>query len=143
MKWVDLPPVWLFLTLVLTWMSPWQLPWGAAFWPGAILLAVAAVLLAAALVEFLKARTTFIPREAPSALITSGIFRLTRNPIYLADGLILAGFALIWGKVLGLILVLPLLWLIDQRFVRGEEARLRDAFGDAFEAYARRTRRWI
>lgn len=84
-----------------------------------------------------------IPRQTPSALITTGIFRLSRNPIYLADLLILAGFSLIWGKPLGLVLVPVLAWILFARFIQGEEARLRAMFGAEFEAYAARTRRWL
>ena len=97
----------------------------------------------AALVEFARSKTTVIPHLDPTALITGGVFRWTRNPIYLADALILAGFALIWGKVLGLILVPALALLLDRRFIRGEEARLSTAFGEAFAAYAAQTRRWF
>lgn len=143
MRWIDLPPVWLVLALAVTWASPWTLPGGGLILPGVMLCLLAAVLVLAALVRFRRARTTFVPRSDPSALITGGVFRFTRNPIYLADGLALAGLSLIWGKPLGLILVLPFLWMIDRRFVRGEEARLRAAFGEAFDAYSKRTRRWI
>ena len=93
--------------------------------------------------EAMKARTTIIPREAPAALITGGIFRFSRNPIYLGDVLILAGVALIFGSVPGLILVPCLAWLLQERFIKGEEARLAEAFGSEFEAYMRATRRWI
>jgi protein-S-isoprenylcysteine O-methyltransferase Ste14 len=143
MKWLDLPPVWLLGCLVLTWVSPWALPWGGAVVPGVIFLAIAAILTMAALASFLSARTTFVPRKRPDALITSGVFRYTRNPIYLADLLIMAGFTLLWGRLLGLILVPCLLILLDRRFIRGEERRLREAFGEAFDTYASETRRWL
>ncbi|MCG6882672.1 MAG: isoprenylcysteine carboxylmethyltransferase family protein [Silicimonas sp.] len=143
MRWLDLPPFWLLGCLVLTWFSPWMLPWGPSIWAGGTLLVLAAALTIAALASFLAARTTFVPRRKPDALITSGVFRYTRNPIYLADLLILAGFGLLWGRVLGLALVPALLILLDQRFIRGEEARLREAFGVEFESYGSVTRRWI
>ena len=143
MKYLDLPPIWLVAALLLTWLSPWAVPAGPAFWPGAALLALATGLTAAAIVEFARARTTVIPHREPVALITSGIFRWTRNPIYLADVLILAGFALISGRLLGLVLVPALVVLLERRFIRGEEARLRSAFGERFEAYAAKTRRWL
>lgn len=104
---------------------------------------LAGLLMAAAMMEFARARTTIIPRQAPAALITSGIFRMSRNPIYMADLLILAGFSLIWGSVLGLALVPALAWLLQTRFIEGEEARLEDVFGSEFTDYTARTRRWI
>lgn len=143
MRWMDMPPVWLAACVALTWISPWGVPWGPLFFTGMACLALAALLMLAAFVEFLRARTTIVPREAPSALITGGVYRITRNPIYLADVLILLGFALMWGRLLGIALVPVLAVVLDRRFIRGEETRLRDAFGAAFEAFARRTRRWI
>jgi protein-S-isoprenylcysteine O-methyltransferase Ste14 len=143
MKFLDLPPIWLVAALILTWLSPWTWLWGPALWVGMCLLAGAAGLTGAALLEFYRVRTTVIPHLQPSALISSGIFRWTRNPIYLADVLILAGFALIWGKPAGLLLVPLLIVLLERRFIRPEEGRLRTAFGDAFERYAAKTRRWL
>ncbi|MBT8459461.1 MAG: isoprenylcysteine carboxylmethyltransferase family protein [Boseongicola sp.] len=143
MKWIDLPPVWTVAALFVTWAIPLTAPWGPMILPGRIALGAAAVLIAASLVEFMRARTTVIPREAPSALITTGIFRLSRNPIYLADLLLLAGFSLIWGKFLGLVLIPVLAWVLIKRFIAGEEARLSEAFGAEYEAYRAATRRWI
>lgn len=97
----------------------------------------------AAFVEFRRAATTVIPRQDPSSLITGGVYRWSRNPIYLADVLILLGFVLIWGRALGFVLVPVLAVLLDRRFILGEEARLRAAFGEKFDAYAQQARRWI
>ena len=142
-KYLDLPPIWLVGALCLVWLSPWPLIGAAGFWPGIGLLAIAAVLTAGALLEFGRAKTTVIPHQNPSALISGGIFRFTRNPIYLADVLILLGFSLIWSKLLGLILVLPFVLLLQRRFILPEEARLKEAFGSEFEQYTTRTRRWL
>lgn len=143
MRFVDLPPIWLLAALILVWVSPWQVAWAWLFWPGLLLLVAAAFLTLGAVREFSRSRTTIIPHLDPKALITGGIFRYTRNPIYLADVLILLGLSLIWGKPLGLVLALPFAWLLQTRFIRGEEARLQAAFGDAFKHYAANTRRWL
>ena len=143
MRFLDLPPIWLFAVLVLVWLSPWTIAGGWPFWLGLTLLAAAALLTLGAVREFSRSRTTIIPHLDPKALITGGIFRYTRNPIYLADLLILLGLSLIWGKPLGLLLAPPFAWLLQKRFILGEEARLRAAFGDAFERYAAGTRRWL
>lgn len=143
MRWMDMPPVWLVASLALTWVSPWGVPWGPLFYTGAAFLVLAALLMLSAFIAFLRARTTIVPRREPSALITGGVYRITRNPIYLADVLILLGLALMWGRLLGIVLVPVLAVVLDRRFVRGEEDRLRDAFGDAYRAFAERTRRWL
>lgn len=143
MKWIDLPPAWLLASLAVAWNWRWPSEWGGMALAGILCLAVAAVLTVSAVLEFLRARTTIIPREAPAALITGGVFRFSRNPIYLADVLILAGVSLIIGSLPGLVLVPILTWLLQARFIRGEEARLADAFGAEFDVYRRATRRWI
>ena len=143
MKWLDLPPLWLVLCLALAWGAPWRVDAGAAVVAGWACLGVGAALVALAVISFLKTRTTIVPRERPSALIREGIFRITRNPIYLADVLFLLGASLIWGSVLGFVLVPVFAILLDRRFIRGEEATLRAAFGGAYDDYARTTRRWL
>lgn len=143
MKWIDLPPVWLALCICIGWVWPWPPSWRG--WPvsGMILIIVAAMLALLAVAEFRRARTTVIPHQVPSALVETGVFRFSRNPIYLADLLILAGLSLIWGSVVGLVLVPLLAAVLQKRFILPEEARLATAFGDDFEAYRHRTRRWL
>ncbi|SIS99510.1 Protein-S-isoprenylcysteine O-methyltransferase Ste14 [Roseivivax lentus] len=143
MKWIDMPPVWLLGALVLA-----RLGAGLGAVPrlpmsGAVFIAMGLGLIALAAWEFRRARTTIIPRDAPSALIRTGIFAKTRNPIYLGDALILAGCALWWGSLPGLLLVPVFIWLINKRFIAGEEARLRDTFLAEFDAYAQQVRRWL
>lgn len=147
MKWLDYPPVWLIAMLLLAWvlsgLAP-KLHFGAwAEWAGNLLIVAGFALMGLAFVEFRKAKTTIIPGEEPTALITGGIYRYSRNPIYLGDVLVLAGFILRWDAVLALPLIPAFVWLIQTRFIVPEERRLMDAFGPAFEAWAERTRRWI
>ncbi len=75
-------------------------------------------------------------------MIERGVYAWSRNPIYLADALILAGLALRWD-VAALVLVPLFMAVIRRRFIDGEEAMLRDRFGPAFDAYAARVRRWL
>lgn len=142
MKWIDLPPVWLLVCAFVAWNWRWPVAWEGTLWLGVICIAVAAALFLAAVLEFRRARTTIVPHQMPNALITGGIFKFTRNPIYLADLLVLAGLALIWGSVPGLLFVPVLGALLQKRFILPEEERLAEAFGTAFEEYTRGTRRW-
>ena len=84
----------------------------------------------------------FLPREA-DRLIQSGIFKRTRNPIYLGDTLILLGLILRWEAVLALPLVPIFLWILEKRFIIPEENRLRRKFRADFARYCQKTRRWI
>ena len=128
---------------VLSWAVPLRLDVLRLPGPGFLLLVVAAVLMAAAFVEFARARTSVIPRRKPDALIRGGIFRVSRNPIYLADLCVLLGLSLMWGTPLGIVLVPVLGWVLTRRFILEEEAGLTAAFGDDFRAYSARTRRWL
>lgn len=143
MKWIDLPPAWLLGCIAVAWLWRWPDAWMGNAAAGLVCLGIGAVLTTAAVWEFRRSRTTIMPRRSPSALITRGIFRVSRNPIYLADLFFLAGFSLIFGSVPGLVLVPLYAWLLQARFIEGEEARLVDEFGPAFEAYCRSTRRWL
>ena len=76
-------------------------------------------------------------------MITTGVYGRTRNPIYLADLMILAGLVLAWDAVLSLVLVPLLLWVLERRFVVPEENRLRRVFRADFARYERKVRRWV
>ena len=141
MKFLDLPPFWLLACAFIAWNFKGPLP--SIFWPGLILLIVAAWIIIAALAAFRRAKTTVVPHQQPSALITDGIFRFSRNPIYLADVMILLGISLIWGSVAGLLLTLTLALVLDRRFIQPEEARLSTAFGADFEYYRGSVRKWL
>ena len=149
MKELDIPPIWLALAVFLAWLqsSYWPvLAWaggGPLEFLGNFMVAAGLFLMALALWEFRKARTTPIPRRDPNAMIESGVFGYTRNPIYLGDALVLAGLILRWEAGPSLILVPLFVMLIDRRFILDEEARLREAFGDAFDSYASKVRRWL
>ena len=109
---------------------------------GTVLIVGGLFIFTAALLQFRRHRTTVMPRETPVALIDTGIYRLSRNPIYLADALFLAGAAL-WWDAASLLLVPLFVWIITRRFILGEESGLRAVFGAAFDRYAAQTRRWL
>lgn len=95
--------------------------------------------------EFIKVSTTVNPIkiDEASALVTSGPFTFTRNPMYLGMLLIVTGVAVWLGQLSGLI-ALPLFVAYITRFqIRPEEAVMRQKFGEAFVTYASQTRRWI
>ena len=147
MKWIDLPPIWLLAFLVVSWaqaqFAPTPFPDTLGDDIGALAILCGAFVLVAAALQFRRHDTTVMPRGEPEALITSGIYGKSRNPIYLADVLFLAGFSLWWGSVLGLVLVPVFMALLKRRFIEGEEARLSAAFGQAYEEYRKETRRWL
>jgi protein-S-isoprenylcysteine O-methyltransferase Ste14 len=149
LKWIDMPPVWLAGCLVLAWAQARWYPMGLGFgdtWAemlGGLLVGGGILLIALAAMEFRRHKTTIVPHETPARLIQSGIFRRTRNPIYLGDALILAGLILRWDAVLSLPLVPVFVWIIEKRFVIPEENRMRRIFRAEFARYCEKTRRWV
>ena len=143
MRSLDIPPVWLALALGVSWALSLLGSVLTFAGIGKILIALALLLMLAALAQMLLARTTFIPRRDPQALVVTGVFALSRNPIYLADVLILTGAILYWGAVLALPVIPAFIALISQRFIRDEEGRLRAGFGLAATQYFATVPRWI
>ncbi|WP_299736187.1 isoprenylcysteine carboxylmethyltransferase family protein [uncultured Roseobacter sp.] len=149
MKWLDLPPVWLVLCLALAWGQAQYYALGLSlahpitFLLAGLFVGGGIVITLLAVMEFRRHQTTIIPHETPSALIQSGIFGRSRNPIYLADVLILAGLCLWWDAVLALVLVPLLVWVLEKRFIIPEENRMRREFRADFARYVQKTRRWV
>lgn len=110
-----------------------------------VLFAIGLLIALAGVVSFHRAATTvdpMNPRDA-SSLVTTGIYRFTRNPMYLGMLLILLGWA-VWLAHPFSLLMLPLFVAYMNRFqIRPEERVLRAKFGELFDAYARASRRWI
>ena len=140
-KWIDLPPVWLAAHVAIAYAVPrgfQQMPW-----VGATLMLAALALMGSALLEMRRARTTPIPHMQPDALVTTGVFGVSRNPIYLGDVVFLAGASLYLGSLVGVIMIAALIWILQRRFILPEESRLRAKFGQNFKTYATKTRRWL
>lgn len=103
------------------------------------------LLAGAGIVRFIRARTTVLPEhpEKASALVTSGVYRFTRNPMYLGLVALLTGWAVLLSNPLTLAVV-PLFALYLHRFqIIPEEEGLARKFGASFEEYRRRVRRWL
>ncbi|MBN9887731.1 methyltransferase family protein [Salipiger abyssi] len=148
-KWVDIPPVWLAVCLALAWVQAHRFPMGLSFGPvwadllGGLLVGGGALLLALALAEMRRHHTTFMPHDEAAQLVTSGVFKRSRNPIYLGDAMILAGFILYWDAVLALVLLPIFVWVIEKRFIEPEEQHLRRKFVAKYAKYSQQTRRWL
>ena len=93
--------------------------------------------------QFKRHGTTVKPLQKSSALITDGVFKWSRNPMYLGMVLIVAGIALLEGSISPWFVVAALAIVLDRVFIAREEALLKETFGDAFEHYCRRMRRWV
>lgn len=90
-----------------------------------------------------RARTSFMPGLKPAALVTDGPFRLSRNPIYLGDLLVMGGLMLAMQVPVGLILLPVFARVLAVRFIVPEERMIAAEFGQAYRDYMRRVRRWL
>ena len=96
-----------------------------------------------AFIEFRKARTTLDPHGSARQLVTSGIYRFTRNPIYLGFLLMVIGIPLNSGLYWGIVLAPFYVFLMHRLIIRHEEVYLEKKFGKAYTGYTSRVRRWI
>jgi protein-S-isoprenylcysteine O-methyltransferase Ste14 len=92
---------------------------------------------------FNKTSTPVSHLAAPVKLHTNGIFRLTRNPMYLGISIGLAGIAIVTGILFNLAFSILYLILMDVFFVRQEEEKLENEFGESYQHYKNRVRRWL
>ena len=92
---------------------------------------------------FLKNSTTLQLSEEPASLVTSGPFRLSRNPIYLGMASILLGVAVVFGTLVALVFPVILGVVIEFFIIPGEERKLENIFGELYREYKKCVRRWI
>ena len=87
--------------------------------------------------------TTVKPGEQSEILVQSGVFKLSRNPMYLGMALILFGIAIILGSVTPFIVLIIFVYLININFISIEESMLEDKFGANWIEYKKNVRLWI
>jgi protein-S-isoprenylcysteine O-methyltransferase Ste14 len=110
---------------------------------GGALFAIGAVIAGWGLLTFRRARTTTVPGQASSQLVTWGPYRFTRNPMYVGLTLAYLGEAGIlrqfWPIVVAPLVLAYVNWIV----IPVEEAKLREVFGAEYERYRARVPRWI
>jgi protein-S-isoprenylcysteine O-methyltransferase Ste14 len=101
------------------------------------------VLCLSAFKELWVRKTTVVPHGMPTALASTGIYRFSRNPIYLGYLSALLGIAVYLGSAQALIGAMYFFVVIHYTVIPMEERHLRQAMGDAYDTYCLTTRRWI
>lgn len=145
---IDMPPVWLLAYMGLAWLqstiwNPFEYASPTATAVGRSVILIGLILMSVAAIMFWHHRTTVMPKRTPESIITAGPYRFSRNPIYVADAIVLAGYTISLGSILALFLVPVFMWTIQKRFIQGEEIHIRAEFGAAYVAYCAQTRRWL
>ena len=136
----------LALGLLLHWFSPIsaipapkQVLWAV----GGFLAATSGILALSARSEMIRANTAIDPREATTRIVESGVFRISRNPMYLSLVLLLLGIAVGLNSAWLLLVCLPFVLIIHYGVVLREERYLENKFEDSYRRYKERVRRWI
>ena len=143
------PPLWALLLLAATYglsllpglntLPIWQTrPFGL------IVIIAALAILFGAMLQFRLANTQLMPNSPTNnALVSGGIFGITRNPMYLAMTVFCIGGALWFGRPVMLSASVLMFSIANWVFIPFEEAKMRRQFGGAFDTYCKRVRRWI
>jgi protein-S-isoprenylcysteine O-methyltransferase Ste14 len=109
---------------------------------GVVLAAAGFAIIFDATRRFVAAGTNIPPNLPTTALVVDGVYRRTRNPLYLGTTLVYLGLSVAAGSLWAIVLVVPLLWVINVGVIAREERYLERKFGDAYRGYKARVRRW-
>jgi protein-S-isoprenylcysteine O-methyltransferase Ste14 len=143
-----LPPMYLWAAMIvmaaLHFVFPvnriFPFPWNLI---GLLPLAVGAALNLLADSAFRKAKTTVKPFQESAALLTHGVFRISRHPMYLGFVLMLLGLAVLLGSVTPFVIIPIFAIVMDRVFIVVEEQMLAAKFGQAWLDYEAIARRWV
>ena len=143
-----MPPMYLFTALAIMVLLHFFIPvYRVMPYPlnaiGLIPLAVGIALNLAADNALKKHGTTVRPFEESTSLITTGVYKYSRNPMYLGMALIIIGIALLMGSLSPYIIVPGFIAIIERVFISGEETMLQQKFGHDWIAYREKVRRWL
>ncbi len=144
------PPVVLLLVALTMWIAARWAPAFAVDLPARTAIASGFALVGvglgvAGVLRFRRAGTTVNPMRpgSTSSLVDSGVYRFSRNPIYLGDLLVLIGWAAWLSNGLSLLLAVAFVAYINRFQIEPEERALAELFGADFNAYRSKVRRWI
>ena len=145
---IILPPLLYVLALAAGLLLSWPIPWpifssDARYWVGGVLTGLGVLLAAWGRSVMERAGTNVNPSLPTTALVTTGPFRRSRNPLYVALTLMYVGLALLTNSLWALVLLVPVLLILHYGVVRREERYLEAKFGDAYRAYRARVRRYL
>lgn len=132
------------------WLMDWLIPSARISSPAPLLasgalFACALVVTLAGVAAFRRAKTTVDPThpEASTAIVTTGIYRFTRNPMYLGFLLALIGLGVFLGNIAAMVVPLLFIAYLNAFQIVSEERALRARFGERYSTYLGQVRRWI
>ena len=110
---------------------------------GIVLILVGLLIDVQAWMLFRKRKTTLNPHKRPSKLVNDGLFKISRNPMYLGMDLVLWGISIFLGSLITFIFPILFIILIEKLFIEFEEKNLEKMFGKKYLNYKKKVRRWI
>lgn len=142
------PPILLLIHIFAAFLLNWLLPLPFAFpkvleWVGYFLTLVGFGLPFSAAGRIMQAHTTLDPHGSVTKIVTSGPYRFSRNPIYLGFICLLVGLSIAFRSYWGLILGPLFMVSLYQFVIKEEEAYLEKKFGDVYNSYRSRVKRWL
>ena len=148
---LKVPPLALvFLITAFMWLATWAVPTFGFELPARTLFSVSAAVAGAVIgglgfASFILAKTTVNPMkpDSSSSLVVSGIYRFTRNPMYLGFLLGLLGWAIFLSNALAFFLLPAFIVYMNRFQIEPEEKALARLFGVQFVAYSSRVHRWL
>ncbi|MEE8387053.1 MAG: isoprenylcysteine carboxylmethyltransferase family protein [Acidiferrobacterales bacterium] len=138
----------MFALLVLSALLAWvySVPFGLGYvgvLAGWSLLLAGAFMVVVSASVFRRRGTPVDPTKPPDKLVTDGLYRVSRNPMYLGMLLVLSAFPLIADSMLGVVFPLGFFLFMDRKLIPREENMVEGIFGEQFREYKQNTRRWI
>ena len=142
------PPLWYALAVLIGVLLDRRWPLPIATGPvttiaGALFLVGWMAIAFPSIGRFRRSKTSIVPIRPAEALVLSGPYHYTRNPMYVSLALLTIACGLFLATWWPLVLLVPTLAIVQQLVILPEERYLRRRFGTDYEAYTRRVRRWL
>ena len=112
---------------------------------GIIFLILGLIIIFLAVLKFIKTKTTVDPTrpDKTSNLVISGIYKITRNPMYLGMLFLIMSYSMYNNNIVGCIVIPIFIFYINKFQIEPEEIEMRRKFGESFENYCKKVNRWL
>lgn len=114
-----------------------------AFMVGVLFVMMGLIIAIPALIKFFQTKNTLITIKPANSLQTSGIYSVSRNPMYLGLLILYTGIAFLQNNLWALLFIPIVLWVVTKVIIVKEEKYLGRNFGSEYTAYCKKVRRWI
>ena len=143
-----IPPIILLVTILCEvglhyWLPITRVINASWNWVGITIIVVGVLIVVGPVTAFARAETTIKPFEDSSSLVVSGIYRYTRNPMYVGMVVVLLGVAVLLGSLSPFIMPIIFVPVLNARIIKHEEQMLEERFGEEYRELKRSVRRWI